>query len=60
MWIGITLGVIVVLLFLVSLAIYNAGFGKRVEKQPGLKYFDVNEFPGVVKAHIHLFLKIRR
>ena len=50
MWVGIILGVVIVILFIFSLSIYNAGFGSRVEKRPGLKYYDVNEFPGVNKS----------
>lgn len=50
MWFWITLAIIVIILFVISLLIYNSVFGKRVEKVPGLKYYDVSEFPGVNKT----------
>ena len=50
MWFWITLLVIFIMLFVISLCINEAGFGKRVEKRPGLKYYDSSEFPGVIKT----------
>ena len=50
MWFWITLLVIFIMLFVISLCIYEAGFGKRVEKRPGLKYYDSSEFLGVIKT----------
>lgn len=47
MWFWITLIVVIILWFTIALCIYQSAFGKRVEKQPGLKYFDISEFPGV-------------